>query len=215
MNNRRVGSWAVHIEVRPVVVSSLHHLAGTKLGGTTGPPPATGGRSCSQLFSTPPHSILRVERLVAAQAPGATITGTPWLMTAPYLESVTGPRFLWMLGPRSLGAARSDLTLVRRIECRRKLNASLAPIPPHLLRRLKHPGWLRPGRDVARRRSRCRHDVGRRSVEPRSKKLNSMPKCASPCCLSLVKVVGNQSVIRSSTMKFSCRRACGACRSSW
>ena len=30
--------WAVHIEVRPVVVSSLRHLAGTKLGGTTGPP---------------------------------------------------------------------------------------------------------------------------------------------------------------------------------
>ena len=43
--------WAVHIEVRPVVVSSLRHLAGTKLGGTTGPPPATGGRSRSQLIS--------------------------------------------------------------------------------------------------------------------------------------------------------------------
>ena len=35
-----------------MVVPSLRHLAGTKLGGTTGPPPATGGRSRSQLIST-------------------------------------------------------------------------------------------------------------------------------------------------------------------
>ena len=35
-----------------MVGSSLRHLAGTKLGGTTGPPPATGGRSRSQLIST-------------------------------------------------------------------------------------------------------------------------------------------------------------------
>ena len=34
-----------------MVVPSLRHLAGTKLGGTTGPPPATGGRSRSQLIS--------------------------------------------------------------------------------------------------------------------------------------------------------------------
>ena len=34
-----------------MLVPSLRHLAGTKLGGTTGPPPATGGRSRSQLFS--------------------------------------------------------------------------------------------------------------------------------------------------------------------
>ena len=63
-----------------MVVPSLRHLTGTKLGGTTGPPPATGGRSRSQLFSTPPHSILRVERQVGASPHklGATIAGTPW-----------------------------------------------------------------------------------------------------------------------------------------
>ena len=38
---------------------------------------------------------------------------------------------------------------------------------------------------------------------------------ASPSCPSLVEAVGNQSIIKISPMKFSCRRVCGACRSSW
>ena len=38
------------------------------MGRTTGPPPATGGRSHSQLISTHPNSILWVQGLVAAQA---------------------------------------------------------------------------------------------------------------------------------------------------
>ena len=53
MSSGWVESWVVHIAVRPLLVSSLRHLAGATLGGATGPPLATGGRSRSQLISTP------------------------------------------------------------------------------------------------------------------------------------------------------------------